>query len=90
MGTALHDNRENVKRGSKLLTRCFGLKHKASIIAAILALDLVGILINTREGKSTKFLNRVLVLSTRDPDENSTAKALVVLLIPFFGCRLCW
>ena len=74
----------------KLLTCCFRFKkNKAGIVTALLALDLAGIFTKIREGNSTKLLDRVRVLTTRETDKNRTAKEHFVLLLPFFGCLLC-
>ena len=50
------------------------MKNKAGIFAALLALDLEGILIKIREGRSTKLLDRVPVLATRGSDKHSSCK----------------
>ena len=74
--------------GKDLLIRCFGLKNKAGIVTALLAMDFVGIL-HAKERNLAKFVDGVLVLTKRELDKNSTAMELFVLLVSF-GRFLRW
>ena len=57
-------------------------------MTALLALDLVGIVVIIREENSTKLLDRVLVLTTGNPTKIALRRSFFVLMTPFFGCLL--
>ena len=73
----------------ELLTRSLGVKQKTGIVTALLALHLTRAGIDIRPGNTTKCLNRLFGLTTREFDQDSTTLELIILLVPLFR-HLLW
>ena len=74
-------------RDEELMTSSFGVENETCVITALFEHDIKG-KVRVWEGFVTKLPHSILVLSTRETDEDRTPSEFIILLVPGLRRRL--